>query len=285
MANSICIRALQANYLSHHGVMGMHWGVRRYQPYPKGYSGDGKYLGDQEILKKGTVLKTVNTRKKKLGKEKDAAVRNRLKMWTYTWDPNNKHDTEIYKGPFSKYISQNGKHKVYEHTLTVDKDLKLASKKDRFDIFKKVVSSDAAMDIPIKELKWMQQAMRDNDMHNYSSKITGASTRKAATVDLDNLKTKEDWEAAYQVFNHMMENSHKFAATRIYTKIMAENWDAMVDDNNKDIYNLAQDPLIIFDRANLKESRKVRKVKLSEIKANYEKVKKELNELGENIKL
>lgn len=40
--------------LQHFGVMGMHWGIRRYQPYAKGYKGSGEFVGksDRKIIRK-----------------------------------------------------------------------------------------------------------------------------------------------------------------------------------------------------------------------------------------
>lgn len=61
-------------YLQHHGILGMHWGIRRFQPYPKGWKGiKGKFIGKKSNGKKQKISPVQKRRNKIMKKRLEKA--------------------------------------------------------------------------------------------------------------------------------------------------------------------------------------------------------------------
>lgn len=65
--------------LQHHGILGMKWGVRRFQPYPKGHSG-GKEVGEAARKKNGAPISKKESGVRGLSDDDLRAVIGRLEL-------------------------------------------------------------------------------------------------------------------------------------------------------------------------------------------------------------
>ena len=272
-------------YLAHHGILGMRWGIRRFQPYsvtgPRKGGKTGKEVGEAkkygyETLKAGTKLNSVSFDKDTNDYMSRSSKRNsEQKGWMYTFDPKDEWDSKVYKGPFAAYKMQAGQAYVFEHKFETVKDLKMPVRQERIDKFVEVYSKNKR--VSIKELTKAQRFL-DRPGTNL--------TERARKADIKHMRTKDDIEGAYEVFNHMMESAHKFTITKEYSKLMSEKYDAMIDDNNKGIYNSANKPIIVFKaEQSLKQIGDAKMVEVAEVYKNMGEVRSKLNEQGKRMAL
>ena len=189
----------------------------------------------------------------------------------------------MYKGAFAlNFIKMRGANQIAEYSYVTTKDLKMPTRREREQEFFNLYKDPKFNKKVVSEMEYVRKILVED-------KIGSAEQQKTyADLDFNNIQTDEQKKAAYEVFCHAMEGQQYFETTRQYAKNMSKKYDAMVDDNNQGIYNMAQDPVIIF-RANeaLKAVENIpsRYLTEDEVSNNLDTLAEELDKHGKNLQI
>lgn len=258
---------VKTEYLIHHGTKGQRWGVRNGPPYPI----------ENKVLAKGTRLNSISSKYV----TSDAYKKNG--RWMYTYRQDEKWDNKVYKGPFSKYQILMGARFLREHEFETTEDLRMPNSNERFSEFKQMCEDPKTKRMVINDIESCRKQLVAQNVGNEQER------KDYTSFNPEKMKTANDYKIAYNIFNHAMEAVHYRESTREYARRISQKYDAMVDDNNVNIYNKAHDPIIIFNAdkwlKDVSDPKSPKFLTMQEVAKNYIEVRDELEKQGIRTKL
>ena len=272
------VRSINNDELKHYGILGMKWGVRRFQPYPSG-SKKGKEIG--EARKKS---------KRIIGYDDDVVIKKGTKAYRVTANPNetqdrryvtvDQNDRHFYKGMWPSTmrgtIGSAGKNQdIYESTYALKEDLvsPSAAKRQKWGselIGKKEVQEEIARSL-IKRRTMLAYKISAEEAERY---VKTWEARKDANY-LKALESEKTMFSEYIAKKSELQRATIFfsnmgTSDRIKTiygeKIVKENYNMSIDDHGADFVGNSQRvnaPIIVF-KANESLS-KLKDKKISDI--------------------
>lgn len=223
----------------HHGVKGQKWGIRRYQPYPKGKH--GTFLGqdrDEDVrIKKGTEAYRVQRGDKLSGDGQSYVSFSKLDSLNYL--------STTAEGVGGLGVSfKDGTGNVL--TMKLTRDLIAPSYKKTMDAF-----IDTVNNVGVKNVS--------KDM--YDSNGNGSKNKERAKRFIKNFKhlnVDECLDNAYEDFvSTFMKDT---VAKRMFLEdLKSQGYNALIDENDKKFGKdgFADSPMIVFDKQSSMQTKKV----------------------------
>lgn len=247
------VDVVETDHLAHYGILGMKWGVRRYQPYPKGKH--GTFLGqtrDEDIrIKKGT--KAYRTSVEKDIKDKKGLTYislDKLDSMKYLGAASikkvSKESGLTPEGTISIGLENNDNQgRPYQLELRLTEDLIAPSYQKTMEAFINTID----------ELGGAKKVVKRGIIEfegRYEEK------GKKFIKDFGNLKIDECRDNAYKTFcNKMMQNTK--AREIFFNKLKDQGYNALVAEDDKNFsddrhHSFSKTPLIIFSKDSVKQT-------------------------------
>lgn len=212
--------------LMHYGILGMKWGIRRYQPYPKGKHGTflGQDRDEDIVIKKGSNAYRLQSSSKFTGKGQTYVSLDKLDHYDYisaTADGDSGLSVDAVDG-YGNSVK-----------LKISNDLIAPSYQKSIDAFIESVSK-----IGVKEV-------------SKSINHTGYSA-KNFIKDMKHLKREEARDRAYIHFiGTMMHDSAQ--KTEFFNNLKKQGYNAVIDEWDKRFDkegHFTKTPMIVFEKQN-----------------------------------
>lgn len=228
--------------LYHHGIKGQRWGIRRYQPYPKGKH--GKFLGqdrDEDItIKKGTAAYRLQTGDNINGNGQAYVSFDKLDSLSYasvsaSGEPGGLA-VDMYDGSANIV------------TVKLTKDIVAPSYQKTMDAFINTIG-----DIGIKQVAKESYGLDDKTIPKYE-KAYNKKEAKEFVKNCKHLAVDECRDQAYLSFTRSFMRDTK-ARTMFFNSLKKDGYNAIIDDNdNKFGAGFTKTPMIVFNRNDMKKT-------------------------------
>lgn len=234
--------------LKHHGILGMRWGIRRYQNidgtltpagrkrYEKGM-GENRYIKPvytndygEVRLKKGSIVSRVSSKQNETESGRTYVSFKRLDHMKYISEA----------GEDGLYWMSNGDNYGYDVRLKVTNDIIAPSYKDSIDAF-----INSVKDVPIDELaKRVYGTSKGTD--SIYDQIDYMRKTEAFINDMGNLTIPEARSRAYKRFSASLMSSDENRKA-FFDELKRNGYNAVIDEND---VGFTEAPLIIFEKSN-----------------------------------